>query len=74
MTQAQVKSLRFVAGAIVDIVKETGSSGAHDWQLYSAMKHTGRTPSQFNSIMDALVDVGQLYRSGDLYFAEARHD
>jgi hypothetical protein len=64
--QKKVDALRLALPAILDAVKEAGSLGAPGGVLYAVLMDR---PSlqQFEEIMAALVSMGKLRKSGDLY-------
>ena len=64
---AMVKTL---LDAVVNAVSYYGTMGAPGGSLYAAFMVHGLTLNQFEVIMDALVRIGKLRRSGNLYFAE----
>lgn len=57
-----------IAGAVVETVAAAGPDGAPSGTLYAAFTAAGCTHSQFEQIMEAMVKVGALRRSGQLYF------
>jgi hypothetical protein len=58
-----------LTNAIVDSVKEAGPGGAPGGVIYAALSAQGCSLAQFDCIMGALVHVGKLTKSGDLYRA-----
>jgi hypothetical protein len=68
MTPAQrAAALRLALQVILDAVKEGGNRGAPGGVLYAAL--IGRISlQQFEQMMAALVKMGKLRKSGDLYF------
>ena len=56
--------------AVVNAVSYYGKMGAPGGHLYAALMVHGFTLNQFENLMDALVRIGKLRRSGNLYFAE----
>lgn len=67
--QRQVEALRALADSIIEAVKAAGPSGAPAGPLYAALMACGMTLDQFETIMNVLVRVGKLRKSGLLYFA-----
>ena len=67
MTQQKAAALRLALQAILDAVKEAGSTGAPGGVLYAALLDR-MSLHQFEQIMSALVKAGKLRREGDLYF------
>jgi hypothetical protein len=70
MTAEQAKALlRHTADAIVETVEEAGDRGAPGGVLYAALMGQGMTLDLFERIMARLVEVGQLTKRGDCYYA-----
>ena len=65
----QVYKLKLVLDAVVDAVKAGGAMGAPGGIIYAAMMARGCTLANYEAIMAALVRVGKIRRSGDLYFS-----
>lgn len=68
MTIQQRTALRAIARAIVESVREAGSTGAPGGILYAALMASGCRLSQFQSLMSVLVTGGYLSRSGECYY------
>jgi hypothetical protein len=68
LTPEQIKALRAICDAVVDVVRAGGSLGAPGGVIYAALMGQGCTLSQFESLMSGLVRAGKLRRDGDLYF------
>ena len=69
MTPEQIKAVRYVAGAIMETVKDAGPLGAPGGVIYAALSAQGCTLQQYEGIMGGLVRAGMLRRDGDLYIA-----
>jgi len=69
MTVQQMLALKQVADAIIESVKECGSSGAPAGPMYAALMSRGCTLEQFEQIMSGLVKAGKLRKSGNIYYA-----
>jgi hypothetical protein len=65
----QAQALKLIVDATVDAVKAAGDLGAPGGVLYAALMAQGCSLSQFESLMGALVKLGKVRRSGELYFA-----
>jgi hypothetical protein len=63
------KLVVFLAQAVLETVAEMGEQGAPGGVLYAALMVYGIGLETFESIMEGLVAVGKLRRSGDLYYA-----
>lgn len=69
LTITQLKALKAVADAIVDVVRQTqGTFGAPGGHLYAALMVHGITLHQYEQIMAGLVTAGKLRKQGDCYF------
>jgi hypothetical protein len=67
------KALKAIGDAIIESIKATGDAGMPGGTLYAALMTHGATLEQYEAIMGALVAVGKLRKSGQLYFfAEGR--
>jgi len=69
VTEQEKRAVIGLMTAIVETVKEAGKLGAPGGVMYAALMAHGCTLDQFNTIMQVLVNVGKLRRSGNLYFA-----
>jgi hypothetical protein len=69
VTARQQAVLIALANAIVDSVKAAGPEGAPGGVVYAALSAQGCSLAQFDFIMGALVHVGKLTKSGNLYRA-----
>lgn len=65
----KLKTLRILALAIVETVRETGKDGAPAGPLYAALMEHGINYYQFETMMTALVQSNLLTKRGLLYFA-----
>jgi len=63
--------VKMVCDAVIESVASAGKIGAPVGSLYAALMVHGFTLSQFETLMDALVRIGKLRRSGHLYFVTA---
>ena len=68
MTATEAQALKAIAGIIVETVNET-PEGAPGGTLYAALMTIGISLEQFEQIMAALVNLGLVRKSGQLYFA-----
>jgi hypothetical protein len=68
--EKRIYAIRRIANAIVETVRETGPGGAPESVLYMAMAEYGANMAQFNAMIDALIEVGQLERRGHLLVAK----
>lgn len=68
-TNQQIKALQMLCDAIIASVREVGEVGAPAGALYAAMMAHGISLDHFQQIMGALVQLGKLRQSGDLYYA-----
>jgi hypothetical protein len=68
MNPQQARAIRAACSAIVDAVKAAGPVGAPGGVIYAALIGQGCTVHQYEQLMAALVRLGKLRRSGDLYF------
>lgn len=69
MTMEQTKALHAVAEAVVETIKESGPNGAPGGYLYTALMVYGFTLEQFEILMDTLIQIGKVKKSGHCYFA-----
>ena len=67
-TPTQVAALRQVTDAICEAVAAAGPTGAPGGVIYAALMAQGCTLEQYEGLMGALVRVGKLRKSGQLYF------
>ena len=67
MTHAQI--LRHLADALLEAVKEAGAEGAPEGPMYAAFMSYGVSLEMFTRIVDALIAVGKLRRSGHVLYA-----
>ena len=72
LTNQQAAAIHLVVDAVVDAVKAAGDHGAPGGVIYAALMGQGCSLSQYESLMAALIRVGKLRRSGDLYFLAPR--
>lgn len=71
MTKINEQTVRAIALAIVDTVREMGSHGAPGGVLYAALMSVGLSLESFQTLMGALVEAGVLRQEGHQYFATA---
>ena len=64
----QMQAIKAIADAIVEAVRAGGPTGAPGGVIYAALMAHGISLEQYEQIMEALVRVGRLRRSGQLYF------
>jgi hypothetical protein len=65
----QHRALLLLVDGIVESVRAAGDLGVPGGVLYAALMAHGCSLEQFEGLMSALVGLGKLRRSGDLYFA-----
>ena len=69
MTKTEaMQTLRLIANAVVETVKEAGPDGAPGGPMYLAFMAYGISLNGFQQIMAGLVDAKQIVRRGDCYF------
>lgn len=69
LTIEQIKALKAVMDAIIEVVRQTqGSMGAPGGHIYAALMAHGVTLRQYEQIMSGLVRVGKLRKQGECYF------
>jgi len=64
-----VVSLHKIVQAVVETVRECGSTGAPAGILYAVLMSYGATLEQFETMMRLLVEAKKLRKDGQLYFA-----
>lgn len=69
-TDAQ-RALLAIGDAIIETVKEVAPDGAPASSIYLALMEHGCTLAQFEQIMSALVEAGQLRQEGHFYYYAA---
>ena len=69
-SEHKTAAVKMVCDAVIESVALAGKMGAPGGSLYAALMVHGFTLAQFEAIMDALVRIGKLRRSGNLYFAK----
>jgi len=70
LTDDQKSSVvKMLCDSIIESVQAAGSLGAPAGHLYAALMQHGFTLEQFERIMDALMRIGKVRKSGNLYFA-----
>jgi hypothetical protein len=69
MTVEQIKALKDVADAVIEVVRTTqGTFGTPGGHLYAAMMAHGCTIGMYQQIMDGLVKAGKLRKQGECFF------
>lgn len=72
-TTEQERAIRMLLDGVLESVAAAGPLGAPGGVLYAALMVHGLSLGTFESIMGALVRIGKLRKSGELYFlAEVR--
>lgn len=69
LSPSQMESLRRICAAVIDSVKAAGEFGAPSGIVYAALMSQGCSFSQYNSLINGLVNAKKLRQEGDLLFA-----
>jgi len=64
----KTQALKMIADAVIESVKAAGKQGAPGGPIYAALMVYGVSFEQFQNLMDALIRIGKLRKSGNLYF------
>jgi hypothetical protein len=70
-TPEQIRALALVCSAILDAVREAGSTGAPGGVIYAGLMAAGCSLAQYEAMMGTLVRIGRLERRGEIYFARS---
>ena len=68
-TDEQHRAIKMLADALTDSVRMAGTLGVPGGTLYAALMAHGVDLHLFEAMMDSLVRLGRVRRSGYLYFA-----